>query len=452
MALPLLALLPLLAGSAAGASVVGNQLRQNGQDVPGPEWLFAPGVAFANKIGGEDIAEDRTYNYPNRGPVNDSPYRRQSLQRTSSESPLDEITFQDYLQQGLGLDPDIVKNAINSLANGGSSSINYLGTPRDMTDDWMGRVQAAYQPQLDYAKSVIPYLEQRGANAQGELVDLYNIAEEGLENTSAQVSDRGTDRAKQQAANIAGIVDAMQADTAATNDDYMSELEALGIGNAAAAQTGAKEAGQAQAEQLGQSGAFMNNALAEESAATADYLSELAAIQDIAAAAHSKDLANQVNGLIFQQQGNIADILGSRAGAELDMLMNGRQDYMTQIQMAQDSERNNVGDLINLIDLQRGLYGDYMGYNDPGDVEIPEYQPARDINEAVGNALDFSYGMGGWSEGQRTDQITRINNAYTQSLQAILSGDYNAAKQALTDAGVDSGVANQVIDYFLRTA
>jgi hypothetical protein len=459
MVLPLVAILGALAAGGLGAAThIGNRNVREGVTETGGVWGALEGIGANERKYGSSAYEARG----NQGPVNDSPYRRGGSRYgqpvRGGTTPVSSITdlmsgnlsglpsYENYLE-GIGLNQGMLDQVMNSIMNGGSST-NYLGQPRDVSQDWINQIGQIYGPQVDYAKSVIPYLETRGENAKGEIQDLYNIAEETLNQSSSDVRSGGQEAAAAQAQNIASIVDAMQGDTAATEADYLAELEKLGIGNTAFDQ--ASEVGQEQAELLGREGALVNNNMAADSAATADYLSELAATQDTAAAATVADMANQINDLIFQQQGRITDIQSQQNAASLDAMMQGRNDYLRQVEMAMSGDQNRIGNFINMANLGRGLYGDYYGYADTADqrnmqlqqmlmemgggAEGEEYAPPVDYVQAVERA----------SNGNPTIKQALVVHGSVAADLAI-EGDITQAVKHLVQNGVPEANANDFV-------
>lgn len=452
MPLPLLALLPLLAGSAAGLAAVTRTLQERGQGPPSLESLFFPGAGGAASAGRSSVTR-ATANKPTRS-RGQGGYNSRVINRIKNDAQLasNRVGLSGYpsynaedLLAGSGLTPAILEDMMNRQLNGNPYA-NYMGQPRDMSQDWLSRVGAIYDPQIEYAKSVIPYLEQQGANAQGEVTDLYNIAEQTYNDTAGKVRSDTASAAAAQRDAISQLIGEYGAGQGEVNADYLAEVANLGLGSDAPDQ--AQQVSQEYQGTMAREGAYMNNAMAEQGSSTADMLATIGSLQDAYAAGAVKDLANQVAGRIFEQQGKITGLMGDKSAAELDMIMRARADYLSQLEMAVSGQQQSFENILSLAELrnnaQRQAYEFNMG---DMDMYLKGQQVLGGSNGAVNEPSAGQYtqwAVDNASGGNPTIKTLLVRNTGAV-MTSLLAKDYAGAVAYLEKQGVPSANATAYV-------
>ena len=206
--------------------------------------------------------------------------------------------------------------------------VNLPAAPSNPASSMMDAAKRAFQGQVDYAKSVIPYYEQREAASKGEIQDLRNIAQASWSEAGGTMRKGGAEassRATQQTQDIMGTLEAgADTDTAA----LQAAVDKSGLGERLAnvGENINTASTQAQAS-VGAEGSLAGELIASGTERAAGYADSLAALQDTAAAADIALLGQNINELIFRQQGRVAETQGQQAQAAMSAAIQGQQMY-----------------------------------------------------------------------------------------------------------------------------
>ena len=371
------------------------------------------------------------------GSVGSSAYNRPNItdvvgNRSRTSQP--EMNRTDFLSEMYGINQGALDNALASILNGGA--MQALGSPQDMTDQWLAKLGDAYGPQISHAQSVIPYMEnQQDVNSQ-EIQHLYNIAEQTLNESAGNIRTSGQEADAAATANIADIIAAVDATGEGQQTDYMEELTNLGIADTAG--DAIPDMAREMSQLIGAEGGLYTNAMAQDTETNAQYVDTLASLQDSAAAGTVAELANNVAGRIFEQQGRIAELQGAQAAAEMDVLMSGRADYMDQLQLMQGSQN----DALNAVMAVQGLKMDqgnaFQSYMNPEVTE--EYSPAVDSFQLVDNLSSFIQR----ETAQNPVMANQMANAVFSSLQS------GVEPEQLIDEGIPESIVRHAISELQR--
>lgn len=207
------------------------------------------------------------------------------------------------------------------------STINFnMAAPKNPSGALANAAKRAYQPAIKYAKSVIPYYENREEASKGEIKDLRNIAEASWIDTAGRIRE-GTEAAvAQQQEGTAETMAALEQGVAGRTegmDDFMASIGAtVENANQAVSEEGTAGTALAAAE-----GSIFSGLLNEQGMSSANYADTLAGLQDTAAAADIALLRQNMSELIFRQQGRIADAKQAQAVAMMQAAIQGQQMY-----------------------------------------------------------------------------------------------------------------------------
>jgi hypothetical protein len=211
-------------------------------------------------------------------------------------------------------------------------NINLPAAPTNMANQFQTAAQKAYQPMIDFGKSVTPYYEKRQEANSGEIRDLRNIAEQSWVDTAGRIRTGAQETSAAQSQGVQDIIGALEASAGESQGEMQSNLERLGLRELRGdtdTQAIQDRASESQAT-VGAEGSLVGNMIAEQSSNAANYADTIAGIQDTAAAADIALLQERVNELIFRNQGRIAQAQQTQGSAMLEALMQGQNMYNQQ--------------------------------------------------------------------------------------------------------------------------
>jgi len=256
-----------------------------------------------------------------------------ALQGGGVDSYDNPVKVEDYLGQ---YGPDDLSGLLSSSnsfggmtpASVGMPNINLPAPPTNQSAALQAAARRAYDPMVQYQQSVIPWLERREDISGEEIKDLRNIAEASWVDTAGRIRTGGQELSQAQlntAKEMQAAVDTDVAGSTAATSRALSRLGNQSGTETAMGQT--KATAELSKQQIGAEGSIFNTQLLEQTAAAADYADTLAGIQDTAAAADIALLAQNMNRLLMEQQGRIAESQQAQAAAILNAGIQGQQMY-----------------------------------------------------------------------------------------------------------------------------
>lgn len=208
--------------------------------------------------------------------------------------------------------------------------INLPAPPQNYANKFGAAARKAYQPMINYGKSVTPYYEKRGKANAGEIRDLRNIAEASWVDTAGRIRTGTEEGAAAQAENVQGIIGALESAAGESQGEMRGNMERLGIAGKRNDDAEIQSRASESQATIGAEGSIIGNMIAEQGSNAATYADTVAGIQDTAAAADVALLQEKINDLIFRNQGRIAQAQQAQATAMLDALMQGQSMYNQQ--------------------------------------------------------------------------------------------------------------------------
>lgn len=307
-----------------------------------------------------------------------------------------------------------------------------MAAPQNPSGMLSAAAKRAYQPTINYAKSVIPYYENREKASKREIKDLRNIAEESWIDTAGRIRTGTAESTAQQEAYNAERSQRLEEGVAGRTEGMDKFLQSIGAKEVKNADQAIKEEGTAATGLAAAEGSIFSGLVQEQGMTSADYADTLAGLQDTAAAADIALLRQNMSELIFRQQGRIAEAQQAQAVAMMQAALQGQQMY-------QDAYNQYTGMAFDAASTNARLAQEAAQFNASAQNAASEFNASAAMaamggGDAGAGEVDFGTGLVGgmnatqnylmardFSPRQITEQLNAYNTARGQAVKNIMT-------------------------------